>query len=117
MSVLACWSPPCRRSLFFEQVGLRSRWSSICEPSISASALFSLYVSNFAHYDKTYGPLGAVIGLMMWVYVSTIVVLAGAELNSEIEHQTTVDTTVGAPRPMGLRRAKMADTIGAAHGA
>lgn len=84
---------------------------------LAASALFSLYVSNFAHYDKTYGPLGAVIGLMMWVYVSTIVVLAGAELNSEIEHQTTVDTTVGAPRPMGLRRAKMADTIGAAHGA
>jgi membrane protein len=84
---------------------------------LAASALFSIYVNNFAHYDKTYGPLGAAIGLMMWVYVSTIVVLAGAELNAEIEHQTTLDTTVGAPQPMGLRRAKMADTVGAAQGA
>jgi membrane protein len=79
-----------------------------------ASALFSLYVANFAHYDKTYGSLGAIIGFMMWAYLSTMVVLAGAELNSEIEHQTAVDTTVGAPRPMGLRRARMADTLGAA---
>jgi len=83
---------------------------------LAASALFSLYVGNFAHYDKTYGSLGAVIGFMMWVYLSTFVVLAGAELNSEIEHQTAVDTTVGAPRPMGLRRATMADTVGAARG-
>lgn len=82
-----------------------------------ASAAFSIYVSNFAHYDKTYGSLGAIIGFMMWAYLSTMVVLAGAELNSEIEHQTAVDTTVGAPRPMGLRRARMADTIGAAQGA
>lgn len=79
-----------------------------------ASALFSIYLQNFAHYDKTYGSLGAAIGVMMWIYLSTILVLAGAELNSEIEHQTTVDTTVGAPRPMGLRRARMADTVGAA---
>jgi len=84
---------------------------------LAASALFSIYVSNFANYDKTYGPLGAAIGLMMWVYVSTIVVLAGAELNAEIEHQTTLDTTVGPPKPMGLRHAKMADTVGAAQGA
>ena len=81
---------------------------------VVSSALFSLYVGNFAHYDKTYGSLGAVIGFMMWIYLSAVVVLAGAELNSEIEHQTTVDTTVGAPRPMGLRRAAMADTVGAA---
>jgi len=48
----------------------------------------------------------------MWV--STIVVLFGAELNSEIEHQTAVDTTTGAPKLMGARGAKMADTLGAA---
>jgi membrane protein len=83
---------------------------------VIVSALFSLYVNNFAHYDKTYGPLGAVIGFMMWIYLSAVVVLAGAELNSEIEHQTTVDTTTGAPMPMGLRNAKMADTVGAAQG-
>jgi membrane protein len=77
------------------------------------SSLFSLYVANFAHYDRTYGSLGAVIGFMMWIYLSTMVILAGAELNSEIEHQTAVDTTTGQPRPMGLRGAKMADTLGA----
>jgi membrane protein len=82
----------------------------------AVSALFSLYVGNFTHYDKTYGPLGAAIGFMMWLYISNVVVLAGAELNAEIEHQTTVDTTTGAPEPMGLRRARMADTIGKAQG-
>lgn len=81
---------------------------------LAASALFSVYVSNFAHYDRTYGSLGAAIGFMMWIYVSTIVVLGGAELNAEIEHQTMVDTTTGPERPMGLRRAKMADTVGPA---
>jgi membrane protein len=84
---------------------------------IAASALFSVYVGNFGHYDKTYGSLGAVIGFMMWIYLSTVVVLAGAELNSEIEHQTTVDTTTGPPQPMGQRRARMADTLGKAQGA
>lgn len=83
---------------------------------VLASVLFSLYVGNFAHYDKTYGSLGAVVGFMMWIYLSVVVFLAGAELNSEIEHQTAVDTTVGAPKPLGYRRAKMADTVGAARG-
>jgi membrane protein len=83
---------------------------------VIASALFSLYVDNFGHFDRTYGSLGAVIGFMMWVYLSVLVVLAGAEINSEIEHQTTVDTTSGPPKPMGLRGARMADTVGAAQG-
>ncbi|HKR89128.1 MAG TPA: YihY/virulence factor BrkB family protein [Phenylobacterium sp.] len=81
---------------------------------LATSALFSAYVSGFAHYDQTYGSLGAAIGFMVWIYLSMVVVLAGAELNAEIEHQTTVDTTTGAPRPMGFRRAVMADTVGAA---
>jgi membrane protein len=81
---------------------------------IAASAAFSAYVANFGHYEKTYGSLGAAVGLMMWIYVSTQVVLFGAELNSEIEHQTMKDTTVGPPRPLGQRGAKMADTVGAA---
>lgn len=83
---------------------------------LAVSALFSLYVGNFAHYDKTYGSLGAAVGFMMWNWLSNLVILAGAELNSEVEHQTAVDTTVGAPKPMGVRRAKMADTMGAAQG-
>lgn len=80
------------------------------------STLFSAYVSNFANFNLAYGSLGAVIAFMMWIYLSVVVVLAGAELNAEIEHQTTVDTTTGAPRPMGRRRATMADTVGAAQG-
>ena len=54
-------------------------------------------------------------GSLAWD-LAPLVVLAGGELNSEIEHQTMVDTTVGAPRPMGLRRAAMADAAGAAQG-
>jgi membrane protein len=95
------------RWISWGSVGVVALW-------LAASALFSLYVDNFAHYDKTYGSLGAAIGFMTWIYLSSIVVLAGAELNSEIEHQTAVDTTTGAPRPMGLRGARMADTVGAA---
>jgi membrane protein len=81
---------------------------------IGVSALFSLYVGNFAHYDKTYGSLGAVVGFMMWNWLTNVVVLAGAELNSEMEAQTAVDTTEGAPRPMGRRGAEVADKLGPA---
>ena len=55
---------------------------------LGGSALLSWYLANFANYDATYGSLGAAIGLMMWMWMSSIVVLFGAELNSEIEHQT-----------------------------
>ena len=81
---------------------------------IAVSLLFSWYLSNFADYNATYGSLGAVIGLMMWLWLSTTVVLVGAELNSEIEHQTARDSTVGAAKPLGARGAVMADTVGAA---
>lgn len=79
---------------------------------LAMSAGFSVYLANFANYDKTYGPLGAAVGFMMWVYLSTQVILLGAELNSEIEHQTARDTTVGPPQPLGERGAVMADTVG-----
>jgi membrane protein len=81
---------------------------------LAASSLFSWYLGNFANYNATYGALGAVVGLMMWMWLSTIVVLVGAELNSEIEHQTARDSTVGPEKPLGLRGAVMADTAGAA---
>ena len=77
-------------------------------------SLFSWYLGNFANYNATYGALGAVVGLMMWMWLSTIVVLVGAELNSEIEHQTARDSTVGPEKPLGTRGAVMADTVGAA---
>ena len=81
---------------------------------IAGSSLLSWYLSNFGNYDATYGSLGAAIGLMMWMWMSAIIVLCGAELNSEIEHQTALDTTVGQPKPLGARGAVMADTLGTA---
>ena len=81
---------------------------------IAGSALLSLYLSKFADYNATYGSLGAGIGLMMWLWLTSVVVLFGAELNSEIEHQTARDTTIGRGKPLGARGATMADTVGAA---
>jgi membrane protein len=79
-----------------------------------ASMLFSWYAENFGSYNATYGSLGAAIGFMTWVWISVIVVLVGAKINAEMEHQTARDTTVGAPEPLGRRGAHMADTVGAA---
>ena len=83
---------------------------------IVGSMLFSLYVTYFENYNETYGSLGAVLLLLMWFYISAFVVLAGAELNSEMEHQTRKDTTKGPEQPMGQRDAIMADTVGEAKG-
>jgi membrane protein len=77
-----------------------------------SSALLSWYLANFANYNATYGSLGAGIGMMMWMWVSSIVILFGAELNSEIEHQTARDSTIHGPKPLGARGAVMADTVG-----
>ena len=81
---------------------------------VAGSALFSWYLSNFTDYNATYGSLGAGIGLMMWLWLTSIAILIGAELNAEIEHQTARDTTVGHAKPLGKRGAAMADTVGAA---
>ncbi|TXN02876.1 YihY/virulence factor BrkB family protein [Methylobacterium sp. WL103] len=81
---------------------------------LAGSLGFSWYVANFGKYNDTYGSLGAVIGFMTWIWISTVIVLLGAEVNAEMEHQTVHDTTVGAPQPLGTRRAKMADTVGVA---
>jgi membrane protein len=81
---------------------------------VAGSLGFSFYLSNFADYDATYGSLGAVIGLMMWMWLSAIVILVGAELNAEIEHQTARDSTPGGEKPIGGRGAAMADTVGEA---
>jgi membrane protein len=81
---------------------------------LAASLLFSWYVASFGTYNETYGSLGAVIGFMTWIWISSTIVLLGGEINAELEHQTARDTTTGAPLPMGRRRARMADTVGAA---
>jgi membrane protein len=50
---------------------------------------------------------------MTWLWISAILILLGAELDAEMEPQTTFDTTTGKPKPMGMRGAGMADTLGA----
>ncbi|MCI3180534.1 ribonuclease BN [Caulobacter sp. CCUG 60055] len=99
----------------------RPRWRWVAWGAAFATAFwllgslgFSWYVNNVAHYDVTYGSLGAAIGFMMWIWFSVMAVLLGAELNAEVEHQTAVDTTCGADRPMGERGAAMADSVGLA---
>ena len=83
---------------------------------IVASLLFSWYAANFGTFNETYGSLGAAIGFMTWLWISAIVILLGAEIDAELEHQTARDTTTGAPKPRGARGARMADTVGAAQG-
>ena len=82
---------------------------------LGASMLFSWYVANFDSYNKTYGSLGAGVGFMIWIWLSVVIVLLGAELNAEMEHQTAEDSTGGPPQPLGSRGANMADHVGPAH--
>ncbi len=95
------------------------QWQWISVGSIAASiaalvtsSLLSWYFASLANYDATYGSLGAVIGTMLWLWILWVVVLLGAQLNSEIEHQTARDSTTGRPKPLGRRGATMADTVG-----
>lgn len=97
----------------------RPRWHWISVGSIVAVLLwiagsigFSLYVRSFGNYNQTYGSLGAFVILLMWFWLSTFIVLMGAQLNSEMEHQTKRDTTTGPNQPMGKRGAYVADTLG-----
>ncbi|MCA9592954.1 MAG: YihY/virulence factor BrkB family protein [Myxococcales bacterium] len=76
------------------------------------SWLFSLYAQSFGRFNHTYGTLGGAIVLLLWMFLSSLAILLGAELNAELEHQTEVDTTIGPERPMGERHAFMADTVG-----
>jgi membrane protein len=78
---------------------------------LTASVLFSLYVGHISSYDTSYGPIGAVVGVMMWFWVSAYAVLLGAELNAELELQTSEDTTTGPPKAFGERGAFVADHV------
>ena len=90
------------------QAGAQSR-----PPSwLLASFLFQVYAANFANYGATYGSLGAVVALLMWFWISAFVVLLGAELNAEMEHQTQRDSTTGPEKPFGARGAYVADHVG-----
>ncbi len=95
------------------------RWSWVGHGALFAttawlvgSVLFSLYVSHFGKYNKTYGSAGAVVVLLTWLLLSAYVVLIGAEINAESERQTRRDTTTGREKPLGQRGAYAADTVG-----
>jgi len=95
-----------------------ARWKWITPGSSFAASTwlmltwaFGIYVSRFTNYNATYGSLGAVVALLTWLYLSAYAFLVGAELNSEIEHQTATDSTTGQPRPMGKRGAWAADNV------
>ncbi|MGY1987794.1 YihY/virulence factor BrkB family protein [Blastococcus sp. SYSU DS0669] len=92
------------------------RWVSLGSVVVTAvwalvSLGFTIYVNNFGSYDKTYGAIAGVIVLMLWLYLTCYLILLGAEINSEAEHQTGLDTTDGDPVPMGERDAVKADTL------
>jgi len=83
--------------------------------SVTLSLLFSWYLQTFVR-TASYGPLAAMMGFLLWTWITVQIVLMGAELNAEIEHQTAVDTTTGEPRPIGDRGAVVADTVGPRRG-
>jgi membrane protein len=94
----------------------RLRWVSLGSVVVTVlwavvSLLFSFYVNNFGSYDKTYGAIAGVIVLMLWLYLTCYLILLGAEINAEAEHQTARDTTEGDPVPMGERGATVADSL------
>jgi len=102
---------PSRRSPEWRWVTWGSAFATISW--LLMSIAFTTYLDRVANFNATYGALAAPIGFLFWVWLSIIVIILGAEINGEMEHQTAVDTTVGPDKPMGKRGAVMADTLGA----
>ncbi|HEY4042358.1 MAG TPA: YihY/virulence factor BrkB family protein [Rhodopila sp.] len=97
------------------------RWRWVSPGAIVATFLwlvgslaFTVYVSHFNSYNKTYGSLGGVVVMLTWLYLSAFVALLGAVINAQSERQTKADSTIGGPKPMGRRKAYAADTVGEA---
>jgi membrane protein len=103
---------PSRREPRWQWISIGSVFAAIAW--LISSALLSWYLASFADYNATYGSLGAGIGMMIWMWISSIVILFGAQLNSEIEHQTARDSTVRGEKPLDARGAVTADTVGKA---
>ncbi|MFN3548398.1 MAG: YihY/virulence factor BrkB family protein [Mesorhizobium sp.] len=101
---------PCRARAKWRWIS----WGSVLATLVwlAASIAFSFYLQNFADYNATYGSLGAAVGFMLWIWLSAVILIVGAELNAEMERQTARDSTTGEPRPMGERGAVVADTLG-----
>jgi len=95
-----------------------AKWRWITPGSILATLLwiiasigFSYYVSQFASYNETYGSLGGVVIMLMWLYISAYIIIFGAAINASIEQQTLVDSTVGPVKDVGERGATVADRL------
>ena len=86
--------------LVFEQNGCRT------------SLAFKLYLASFANYNETYGSLGGVIVLMLWFYITGLAILAGAEMNAEIEHASPHGKDPGEKVPGQRKRARRASCTG-----
>ena len=121
-TVLACLGVSAAACLYrFGPNRHKAKWAWLTPGSLAATVVwmaatigFGVYVSRFGNYGATYGSLSAVVILLTWLWLSAYVFLLGAELNSELEHQTTRDTTTGEAAPMGLRGAAVADTVATA---
>lgn len=100
---------PDRKKAKWRWVSWGSSFAAISWALVSAG--FSWYASEFGSFNKTYGSMAAIVVLMMWLYISSFVILIGAEINSELEHQTAKDTTKHPEEPMGDRGAYVADTL------
>lgn len=72
---------------------------------------FSYYVANFGNYNQVYGSIGAVIAMLIWLWISSFLVLMGASWNAQVELRTAPDSTVGRDRPPGERGAYVADNL------
>ena len=86
-------------------------WGSVIATLLwlSASWAFSFYVENFGNFDQKYGTVASGVILMLWFFLTSFLILLGAEINSEMEYQTKKDTTIGKNRPLGKRNAYQAD--------
>jgi membrane protein len=83
--------------------------------SVVLSLVFSWFLQTFVR-TASYGPLAAMMGFLLWTWLSVQIIIMGAELNAEIEHQTAIDTTTGNHRAIGERGAVMADSVGPKRG-
>jgi membrane protein len=95
------------------------RWAWVTPGAIFAavawvlgSLAFALFADKFGTFNEIYGTLGAVVALLLWLYITAYVIIIAAEVNAELERQTYEDTTRGAEKPLGRRGAFAADTVG-----
>ncbi len=89
-------------------------WGSVIATVIwlLSSAAFAAYASLAGDFADSYGTLGSFVALMLWLFLTSLAILAGAEINAEMEHQTAIDTTTGPDRRLGERDATVADEVG-----